>query len=236
MDIDKVREILSGSVSPVILTGAGISAESGVPTFRDKDGLWRNHSPQDLATPEAFERDPFLVWEWYDWRRSVIASKTPNQAHRALAALEKRKTGLTLITQNVDGLHTLAGSRNVLEVHGSIWRTRCVECGNSSENRDVPISILPRCRCGAVLRPDVVWFGEALPEGLFARAFEASSNADLMMVIGTAGVVQPAASFALRAKDAGAFLVEVNLEETPLTKVMDVSLIGRAGEVLPRLI
>lgn len=236
MDIDKVREVLSGSASPVILTGAGISAESGVPTFRDKDGLWRNYSPQDLATPEAFERDPFLVWEWYDWRRSVIAGKTPNPAHCALAALEKRKTGLTLITQNVDGLHTLAGSRNVLEVHGSIWRTRCVECGNSSENRDVPITILPRCRCGAVLRPAVVWFGEALPDGLLARAFEASSNADFMMVVGTAGVVQPAASFALRAKDAGAFLVEVNLEETPLTKVMDVSLIGRAGEVLPRLV
>jgi len=220
----------------VVLTGAGVSAESGVPTFRGAEGLWRNFNPQELATPEAFEADPRLVWEWYDWRRSIIAGIRPNPAHYALAELERRSPGFTLITQNVDGLHGAAGSRNVLEIHGSIWTVRCVECGNSSENRDVPIKILPRCSCGGLLRPGVVWFGESLPEEVLYRAFEAASSADCMLVIGTSGIVQPAASLAARAKGAGAFVAEINPEATPLSDIMDARLPGKAAELMPRLV
>ena len=236
MKIEEVRDRLRAAKRPVALTGAGVSAESGVPTFRGSEGLWRNFNPQDLATPEAFERDPALVWEWYDWRRSLIAKISPNPAHYALAELERRSPGFTLITQNVDGLHRAAGSSRVLEIHGSIWIVKCVECGNSSENRDVPINILPRCSCGGLLRPGVVWFGESLPEELIYKAFEAASSADLMLVVGTSGVVQPAASLATRAKQGGAFVVEINPEATPLSGVADLSFKGKAGELVPELL
>lgn len=235
-DIEKLKSRLASSRSLAVLTGAGVSAESGVPTFRGPDGLWRDRNPQELATPEAFEADPFLVWEWYDWRRSIISRKAPNPAHHAIAELEKRRLEFTLITQNVDGLHQMAGSRKVLELHGSIWTARCVECGGSSENRDVPIKILPRCACGGLLRPGVVWFGEPLPEDVLLRSFEACSGADCVLVVGTSGVVQPAASLALRAKGAGAFVAEINLEETPLSKAADLRLAGRAGELMPALL
>lgn len=235
--IETARQRLRSSKSPVALTGAGVSAESGVPTFRGAEGLWKTFRPEDLATPEAFDRDPALVWEWYGWRRSIIASKMPNAAHYALVELEKRNPAFTLITQNVDGLHTLAGSSNVIELHGSIWRTRCLGCGGSSEDRIAPISIIPRCAlCNGVLRPDVVWFGEALPVGLLNRAFEASEGADMMITAGTSGVVQPAASLPSIAKKAGAYLIEVNPEPTPLSGMMDATLKGKAGEVLPRLL
>ena len=236
MKIEEVRERLRAAKSPVALTGAGVSAESGVPTFRGAEGLWRNYNPQELATPEAFEADPRLVWEWYDWRRSLISKISPNPAHYALAAIERRSPAFTLITQNVDGLHRTAGSSRVLEIHGSIWTVRCVECGNSSENRDVPISILPRCSCGGLLRPGVVWFGESLPEELIYKAFEAASSTDLMLVIGTSGVVQPAASLATRAQQEGAFVVEINPEATPLSGVADCSFKGKAGELVPELL
>jgi NAD-dependent deacetylase len=235
-DIEKVKGRLGSAAALVVLTGAGVSAESGVPTFRGEEGLWRNHDPQELATPEAFAADPSLVWEWYDWRRSIISRIQPNPAHYAIAELEKRSPEFTLVTQNVDGLHLLAGSKKVIELHGSIWRVRCVECGNSSENRDVPIKIPPRCACGGLLRPGVVWFGEPLPELALFKAFEASSNADCVLVVGTSGVVQPAASLALRARDAGAFVVEINPETTPLSRVADLRLPGKAGELLPTLL
>jgi len=235
-DIEKLKSRLASSRSLAVLTGAGVSAESGVPTFRGPDGLWRDRNPQELATPEAFEADPFLVWEWYDWRRSIISRKAPNPAHHAIAELEKRHLEFTLITQNVDGLHQMAGSRKVLELHGSIWAVRCVECGGSSENRDVPIKILPRCACGGLLRPGVVWFGEPLPEDVLLSSFEACSGADCVLVVGTSGVVQPAASLALRAKGAGAFVAEINPEETPLSKAADLRLAGRAGELMPALL
>lgn len=234
--IDLVRTRLESARSPVALTGAGVSAESGVPTFRGADGLWKSFRPEELATPEAFERDPFLVWEWYDWRRGLVASVRPNPAHYALAGLEGKNPAFTLITQNVDGLHNLAGSRNVLSLHGSIWTVRCVECGYSSENREVPIRILPRCPCGGVLRPWVVWFGEPLPEDVIEKAFEASALSDFMMVVGTSGVVQPAASLAMRAKRAGAFLVEINPEPGAMADEMDVVLKGKAGEILPLIV
>lgn len=269
-DAGKVRNRLWASERVVILTGAGVSAESGVPTFRGEGGLWRDFRPEDLATPEAFQRDPVLVWEWYDWRRGKISSVRPNAAHFAIAEIEKRLVSgsaggaegaggaggssagkrarggvsgkalpdkrFTLITQNVDGLHSLAGSHNVLEIHGSIWRVRCVECHAESVNRDVPIKIPPRCPCKGILRPAVVWFGEMLPEPVIEAAFEASSKADFMLVAGTSGVVQPAASLALRAKEAGAFSVEVNTEKTPLSPAMDVTLAGKAAEIIPGLL
>jgi len=234
--IAKLKERLKQARSLTVLTGAGVSSESGVPTFRGVDGLWKSRNPMELATPEAFEEDPALVWEWYDWRRSIISKIQPNPAHYAIAELEKRYAEFTLITQNVDGLHLLAGSAKVIELHGSIWTVKCVECGSSSENREVPINILPRCSCGGLLRPGVVWFGESLPEGSLFRAFEASSNAEVMLVVGTSGVVQPAASLALRAKGAGAFVVEINPEETQLSGSLDMRLSGKAGELMPTLL
>lgn len=237
MDLLKeAKERLLGSTSPVVMTGAGVSAESGVPTFRGADGLWKNFRPEDLATPGAFDRDPVLVWEWYDWRRRKISQVSPNAAHYALAEIEKTHPGFTLITQNVDGLHAMAGSKNVLDLHGSIWRVRCTECGVISEDRTVPINIPPKCGCGGLLRPDVVWFGEELPMRVIEKAFAAASGADFIMVIGTSGVVQPAASLAVRAKNGGAFVVEVNIENTPLSDIADVFLKGKAAETVPLLV
>ena len=220
----------------VVLTGAGVSAESGVPTFRGPEGLWQNFRPEDLATPEAFQSDPELVWKWYDWRRGLIASVEPNAAHYAIVEMEKDRPGFTLVTQNVDGLHVDAGSRNVIELHGSIWRVRCTGCGKEDINRDVPIDILPGCACGALLRPGVVWFGEGLDMALLQAAFDATDGAEVFITAGTSGVVQPAASLAQRAKRKGAVLVEINTERTPLSPSMDYVLIGKASEILPALL
>lgn len=234
--VEEIRERLYRSRAVAVLTGAGISSESGVPTFRGKDGLWRKFRPEDLATPEAFRENPRLVWEWYDWRRQNLASVRPNHAHLAIARLETRCEGFTLITQNVDGLHSLAGNKNVLELHGNIWRVRCTACGKVKTNRDVPIKILPMCGCGGLLRPDVVWFGEMLSADVLNRAFHVADTCDFMLVVGTSGVVQPAASIALRAKGEGAFVVEVNLEKTPISVSVDATLTGKAGEILPQLL
>jgi NAD-dependent deacetylase len=235
--MDELRSKLQFAQSVTVLTGAGISAESGVPTFRGPDGLWRNFRPEQLATPEAFEADARLVWEWYNWRRELIAPLQPNLAHYALVEMERRVRQFTLITQNVDGLHGKAGSRNLLEIHGSIWKVRCPRCGIVTDNFDVPIQILPVCdQCGGLLRPNVVWFGEMLPQAELHAAQLAAAQCDLMFVIGTSGVVQPAASFAVIAKGAGAYVVEVNIEHTPLSGVADRTCIGKAAEVLPELI
>ncbi len=229
----EVREKLTQARYPVVLSGAGISAESGVPTFRGKDGLWNNHRAEELATPEAFARDPQLVWRFYDWRRGILNGIKPNAAHTALARAEDVYSKLTIITQNVDGLHGLAGSKNVLELHGNIWRVRCTVCGVVSENRDVPITILPYCDCGGLLRPDIVWFGESLPEEIFENAYKAARECDFMFVIGTAGVVQPAASLATLARNNGAYTVEINTERTGLSDSMDAVIVGKAGQVVP---
>ncbi|HUG53547.1 MAG TPA: NAD-dependent deacylase [Vicinamibacteria bacterium] len=221
----------------LVLTGAGVSAESGVPTFRGPGGLWRSHRPEDLATPEAFARDPALVWEWYAWRRQTIATLRPNPAHLALAAVEARSPHFLLATQNVDGLHQVAGSRRLVELHGSLWRLRCTTCGQSAEDGRVPLPELPpRCPCGARLRPDVVWFGEALPEHALGAAFAAAREADVVLVVGTSSLVYPAASLPQVARAAGAFVVEVNPEATPLTPLADVSLRGTAAAVVPTLV
>ncbi len=232
-----VKEKLAGAKYPVVLSGAGISAESGVPTFRGAEGLWNNYRAEELATPEAFESDPELVWRWYDWRRGLINDIKPNPAHHSLAELEGRCKDFTIVTQNVDGLHTLAGSSDVLTLHGDIWKVRCTKCGQVTGNRDVPIEILPYCTsCKGLLRPHIVWFGEMLEEPIISRAFRISGVCDIMLVIGTSGVVQPAASLAGIAKDSGAFVVEINREKTPLTDICDITLLGKAGEVLPRLL
>jgi NAD-dependent deacetylase len=232
------RAHLASARSITVLTGAGISADSGVPTFRGPDGLWRNYRAEDLATPEAFERDPRLVWEWYNWRRELIATKSPNPAHVALVELERRGDDhMWLITQNVDGLHRAAGSRRLSEIHGNIWMVRCTGCGVVIEDRRVPIPILPTCdACRGLLRPHIVWFGESLDPADLRRCTETLQTCDLLLVIGTSGVVYPAAGFASVAKQAGATVVEINLDETPQSPLVDLALRGRAKDLVPQLL
>jgi len=232
-----VREWLKQARSIAVLTGAGVSAESGVPTFRGNNGLWKQYRAEDLATPGAFARDPKLVWEWYDWRRSLISQAQPNAGHRALVELEKRVASFTLVTQNVDGLHELAGSRNVLEVHGSIWKVRCTSCGRERMDRRTPLpEIPPNCECGELLRPGVVWFGEALPLRVWQDAEAAVRTAEVFLLIGTSAVVYPAAGLAQIAKASGARVVEINIAETVLSDSIDEFLQGPSGELLPQLI
>lgn len=221
-----------------VLTGSGVSAESGVPTFRDaQTGLWERYDPQELATPEAFERNPRLVWEWYSWRRELVGKARPNPGHLALAELERMGSLFTLITQNVDGLHRAAGSENVIELHGNIRRSKCSEEGIVVEEPDDPEEIPPRCpHCGASLRPDVVWFGEALPYGAFEAAVDAARNCDLFFSVGTSSLVYPAASLPYEALNNGAVLVEINPDDTPLSTRVDFVLRGTAGEILPDLV
>jgi len=221
----------------MVLTGAGISAESGVPTFRDaQTGLWAEYRPEDLATPDAFARDPGLVWRWYAWRRELVGGAEPNAGHRALAELENLVPSFTLATQNVDGLHRRAGSRNVLELHGDISRSLCSREGTVVEPEG-PDEEPPRCPdCGAYLRPDVVWFGEALPVEAFERAQEAAGESGVFLSVGTSSLVQPAASLPQAALSGGATVAEVNPEPTPLTRYVDYALRAPAGEALPALL
>lgn len=235
--INQARSALGKAAKVAVLTGAGVSADSGVPTFRGPGGLWENHRPEELATPQAFKADPELVWRWYAWRRSLIADCLPNSAHIALATLEQTKKDFTLITQNVDGLHRLAGSRQLLELHGSIWQLRCTKCGALAEDRSLDLPLLPECgRCGGLLRPGVVWFGENLDQAILRMAWQAAESCDVMLVVGTSAVVQPAASLSSAAKGAGAFVIEVNLDPTPNSGMVDVSLLGRAADIVPALV
>ncbi|GAB4492056.1 MAG: NAD-dependent deacylase [Anaerolineales bacterium] len=222
-----------------VLTGAGASQESGLRTFRDaQDGLWAQYRPEDLATPQAFAENPRLVWDFYAMRRLKAGEVQPNPGHYALAALEKRFADFTLITQNVDGLHQRAGSQKVIELHGSITRARCSACGFFPENwADSAGDEVPPCpRCGALLRPDVVWFGETLPPEALSAAVAAVSRCQAFFSIGTSGLVQPAASLAFAAKQRGAVVVEINAEATPLTPSADFFFAGRSGEILPTLL
>lgn len=235
--IKALREALVKAKRVAALTGAGISAESGVPTFRGADGLWRSYNVMELATPQAFARDPKLVWEFYNWRRNLITSLTVNPGHTALVDLETRVPHFTLITQNVDGLHLEAGSRKLLEIHGNLWKVRCTQCHTVTLDRSPNMGPLPKCRaCGGLLRPHVVWFGESLDYDLLNRAVEAARSCHVMLVIGTSAMVQPAASLALQAKEAGAMVAEINLEATPNSGMMDFVLLGKSGEILPRLL
>ncbi len=235
--LDIVRYKISTARSITVLTGAGISVDSGVPTFRGTDGLWKNFRAEDLATPEAFKRDPRLVWEWYNWRRELIATKRPNPAHDAVAEMEQRFERFWLMTQNVDGLHRDAGSRKLSEIHGNIWMVRCTRCSLVTENRDVPISILPQCAgCGGLLRPHIVWFGESLDEKDLQASDHALRLSDLCLIIGTSGLVYPAAGFASVAKAAGAFVVEINLDPASHSGIVDAVLQGRAKDIVPLLL
>jgi NAD-dependent deacetylase len=234
--IARARELVAGAGRVAVLTGAGVSAESGIPTFRGVGGFWRTHRAEDLATPAAFARDPLLVWEWYDWRRGAIAAAEPNPAHDALVRLEARALDFTLITQNVDGLHARAGSVAPLELHGSIWTLLCTRCGAAREDRAVPLAPLPpRCPCGGIERPGVVWFGESLPHATMDRAAEAAAACDLFLLVGTSAVVWPAAGLGEIAMSVGAPVIEISLDETSYSDRV-LSLRGKAGELLPKIV
>jgi len=225
----------------VVLTGAGVSKESGIPTFRDaQDGLWARYDPMQLATREGFKRDPVLVWRWYDYRFGMVAAAQPNPGHRAIAAMERLFPRVTVITQNIDGLHRAAGSADVVELHGNIGRYKCLDGRHDSFTRadfEGQSEVPPRCPiCGDLLRPDVVWFGEMLPAAVLALALEASRRCDAMLVVGTSGVVQPAASLPFVAAGAGALVVDVNPERDEIARVADIFLQGPGGVVLPRLV
>lgn len=219
------------------LTGSGVSAESGIPTFRGKDGLWNKYRPEELATPEAFSRDPETVWRWYAWRMERVWAANPNPAHYALRDLEMMKLLKCLITQNVDDLHERAGSLNLIHIHGAIKTVRCVGCGKSfGLNHPPSIPPLPTCECGALLRPGVVWFGEPIPEDVLRRSFDEASKSDVMIVAGTSALVYPAAALPSVVKRKGGIIIEINPEETPLTEQADISLRESAGRALSEII
>jgi NAD-dependent deacetylase len=235
--IDRVASWIRAADRVVVLTGAGISAESGVPVFRGAGGLWRDFRPEQLATPEAFGRQPELVWEWYLWRRARIAAVQPNPGHLAIARWQGERDGIALLTQNVDGLHARAGSADAIELHGNVWRVRCASgCGfSAADDHAAPPRTSLHCECGAWLRPDVVWFGEALDTAAIETAIAAVEAADVIVVVGTSAVVYPVAALPQIAKRRGARIVEVNVEDTPLTAVADAVLRGTAGAVLPAI-
>jgi NAD-dependent deacetylase len=225
-------QLLKSAAKVAVLTGAGVSAESGIPTFRGSGGYWQQHRFEDLATPQAFARDPAFVWRWYEERRRAIAQARPNAGHYALVELEKQKADFTLITQNVDGLHDLAGSKNVIKLHGDIWTLRCLKCGRERIDRSQLDDLPPWCECGGMLRPGVVWFGEALPERALEQANAAVRAADVLIVAGTSAQVYPAAGLIPLASA----VIEINPEETDFSDEVTFSLRGTSAEILPRLI
>lgn len=230
-------EKMRSARSLTVLTGAGISAESGVPTFRGEEGLWKKFKPEELATVDAFLRNPELVWEWYQHRRQILSRVQPNPGHLALRDLEEKFDQFTLITQNIDGLHQKAGSRRVVELHGNIRRNRCLECGRIYETLSpAQETSVPRCECGGAIRPDVVWFGEALPPQALEEAFQVTSKCDVFLTVGTSAVVHPAASLPLLALQNGAYVAEINIEPTVITHQVNLFIRGKSGEILPRLV
>ena len=242
--IDRARTVLGNADRVVALTGAGVSAESGVPTFRGAGGLWKEFRAEDLATPQAFARDPRLVWEWYGWRRAIVRACSPNAAHIALARAAASRAEFRIVTQNVDGLHAAAAEApeaKPLELHGSLFRTRCTRCEHRWEDRsDIDAAsreTLPRCSaCGALARPDIVWFGESLDPDVIDAAAVAASNADVCLVVGTSALVHPAAGLADLTRRAGGHVIEVNVADTPLTGSATVALRGPAATILPLIL
>lgn len=230
--IAAAANLLHSAASVAVLTGAGVSAESGIPTFRSNGGYWRQHRFEDLATPEAFARDPKFVWVWYEERRRTIARAKPNAGHYGIAELERRKPVFTLITQNVDGLHDLAGSNAPIKLHGDIWTLRCTKCSKEGVDRTELDDLPPHCGCGGLLRPGVVWFGEMLPEGAMERATAAVRAADLLIVAGTSAKVYPAAGLVPLAKAA----IEINPEATDFSDDVTFSIRGTFAEILPKLL
>lgn len=237
-EIRRVADRLRAATRVAVLTGAGISAESGIPTFREaQTGLWERFRPEELASPDAFARDPKTVWEWYRWRRELVDNAEPNAGHGALAELQRRVPGTVLITQNVDGLHHASGSTDVIELHGSIRHARCTRCSKRRAwFRDEAV-FPPLCDCGAMLRPDIVWFGEMLPEVHLSRAFAAAESCDVFLSVGTSNLVQPAASLPWIAATRGAPVIIVNPTMEGQRQAPNiVHLTGKAGDVLPRLL
>lgn len=234
--LEAARQAIRSANRIAVLTGAGVSAESGIPTFRSNGGFWQNRRFEDLATPQGFARDPTFVWQWYEERRRGIAATRPNAGHEALAAMEKRATEFTLITQNVDGLHEAAGSKNVIRLHGDIWTVRCTACGRERIERDELNDLPPRCSCGGMLRPGVVWFGEMLPEGAMERAVAAVRRAGILIVAGTSAQVYPAASLIPLALDSGAQAIEINPELTDFSGEVTFALRGTSADILPQLV
>jgi len=233
--IEQLVEKIAGARKMATLSGAGLSAESGVPTFRDAGGLWRNHNPAELATPEAFNSNPQLVWEFYNWRREKVLAVEPNPAHFALVELEQHVRDFMHITQNVDGLYSRAGGKKIIEVHGNLFATRCFECDTEYPEFDKIVPYPSRCRsCNGLLRPGVVWFGEAVPA--MDEAVRTLAGCDVFLVVGTSASVQPAASLALVAKQYGAFVAEFNIEATPLTGQLDLFVTGPVGQTLPPVV
>jgi NAD-dependent deacetylase len=231
-------ETLKNSQHVAAMTGAGVSAESGVPTFREaQTGLWEQYDPTELATPQAFQRDPKLVWDWYQWRREKVLSVTPNPGHFALVTLSQLFPRFTLITQNVDGLHQNAGSPDVVELHGSLLRAKCFDRNHLADSwPDDSLEQPPRCAiCQSLMRPDVVWFNEQLPDNAIETAFDVARTCDVFLSIGTSSVVHPAAALATIAADRGATVVEINPNQTPLTARATFALHGPSGEILPEL-
>jgi NAD-dependent deacetylase len=240
-DIARAAEALKYATRVAVLTGAGVSAESGVPTFRASDGLWEGHRIEDVATPRGYAKDPTLVWRFYNARRANVKTVLPNPGHFALVELEQRYgENFTLITQNVDGLHRTAGSKNVLEIHGSLYRTRCTGCAEIQDRGLEPLGEAPKCpTCRANLRPDIVWFEEALPPGEWENAVYAAAECDVFLVVGTSAVVYPAASLipiSKNAKHPGATVIEFNLTETSASTQADIGLYGPSGELLPKVL
>ena len=235
--LDRAAEILRDARRVAVLSGAGVSAESGVPTFRGATGLWEGHAVTDVATPTGFARDPALVWRFYNARRAQMSGVAPNPGHHALAALERRFANrFALATQNIDGLHQAAGSRNVLELHGRMSRVRCTACSYVADRPGEDLPDLPHCpECGAMLRPDVVWFEEMLPHGVWREAYKAAEGCDCFLVVGTSAVVFPAAGLIEVAGSARARIVEFNLERTAASSRVDLGIYGPSGEMLPEL-
>lgn len=234
-----VRDRLAKAKNVMVITGAGISAESGIPTFRDEKGLWKEFNPQDYATHEAFKRDPAKVWKWYDERRVKAAQARPNPAHVALAAMAQSDRRVFIVTQNVDDLHEQAGSKEVVHVHGSLWRIRCERDGTVIENRETPLSENPpTCMCGEVMRPDVVWFGEELPRQPVEQIvhYLLEGGIDLCLIVGSEATFGYIVQWALQARETGAMVVDVNPRDTGLGSLVDVHLQGKAGEVVPKLL
>jgi NAD-dependent deacetylase len=234
---DRLKALLTKKTRVVVLTGAGISAESGVPTFRGEEGLWKKFRPEELATFDAFMANPQLVWEWYQYRRKIIEEIKPNPGHKALVEFQKYFDNFDLITQNVDGLHHQAGSKDIVELHGNIRKNKCIRCHRKYDTLEETLSgNPPQCPCGGNIRPDVVWFGEMLPEKTLSYAFDVSSKCGLFFSIGTSAVIHPAASLPSIAKRNGAYVVEVNLSPTEISHLVDESLWGKSGEILPQLL
>lgn len=235
--IQRACDLLARARRVAVLTGAGVSAESGVPTFRSAGGLWAEHRVEDVATPRAFQRDPRRVWAFYQARLQNLRHVQPNAGHYALARLEARYESFTVVTQNVDGLHRRAGSRRVLEVHGSLAQVRCTGCESVFDQEDLTLEALPTCpRCGALLRPNVVWFEEALPEDVWLEACAAVDACEVLLVVGTSAAVYPVAGLIWQARQRGAKVIEINPEPTDATELADVSIRGRSGQVLPQIV